>query len=94
MIEKAKQLYEKQDSRFSWTIWEGPCKFFQFFRLPFLSKQTLSLIREGLGYKNVVQLLQFKRYVERFREKRMQERMQDMMDARNIAVQLLNDHAI
>ena len=41
-----------------------------------------------------VQLLQFKRYVERFREKRMQERMQDMMDARNIAVQLLNDHAI
>ena len=35
-------------------------KFFQFFRLPFLSKQTLSLIREGLGYKNVVQLLQFK----------------------------------
>ena len=40
-----------------------------------------------------VKLLQFKRYVERFREKRMQERMQDMMDARNIAVQLLNDHS-
>ena len=37
--------------------------------------------------------VKFKRYVERFREKRMQERMQDMMDARNIAVQLLNDHS-